>query len=392
MNANYFQRISVSFDYPVLFDRDVFAIGNPLLVETLDRLRENRRHRALCFVDSGVAATHPRIVARISEYAAAHADRMELVLPPRVVPGGETIKNNYRLSMEIVDTILQGGLCRHSFVIAVGGGAVLDAVGFAASIVHRGLRMLRLPTTVLAQNDAGVGVKNAMNLHGGKNTIGTFSPPFAVINDAAFLASLPDAEWRAGISEAFKVAMIKDARFFRDLCRDAAALRARNAAAMEALIERCARLHLDHLRESGDPFELGSARPLDFGHWSAHKLESLSAYRISHGDAVATGIALDSYYAWRRGWLAESDFQAAIRSLRVCGFPLWHPELDERMGDGRLRILQGLDEFREHLGGRLCVTCPDGIGARREDHEVEAGLIEEAVAYLRGISSAVPAA
>lgn len=133
-------------------------------------------------------------------------------------------------------------------------------VGFVTALVHRGLRLVRMPTTVLAQNDAGVGVKNGMNEHGVKNFLGTFAPPFAVVNDAAFLETLPDEHWRGGISEAFKVAIIKDRAFFEFLVRSAPRLRAREANAMEALVKRCAVLHLEHIASSGDPFEIWGRR------------------------------------------------------------------------------------------------------------------------------------
>ncbi|MBU0679472.1 MAG: 3-dehydroquinate synthase [Verrucomicrobia bacterium] len=377
------QRFSVNFDYPVVFTRDVFAPDSPILVDALDRADRGRKHRCLVYVDSEVNRLTPDLQKQITDYFAVHSDHIELAKDPCIMPGGEAAKNDYRLTMEIVDTIMEYKLCRQSFVIAIGGGAVLDAVGFAASLVHRGLRTVRLPTTVLAQNDAGVGVKNGMNLHGGKNTVGTFHPPFAVINDFTFLKTLPDREWIAGISEAYKVALIKDADFFEFLCSNANALRARNDAAMEHLIVRCAELHLEHISTNGDPFELGRARPLDFGHWAAHKLESMSNYRIGHGQAVATGIAIDSFYAMRKGWIRETDFDAIHHGLRESGFELWCDELNRRLGDSRLEILRGLDDFKEHLGGELCVTFPDGVGKKKEVHEVEEGVVENAVAFLR---------
>ncbi len=379
----YEQRFHVAFDYPVIFTRDLFSAGNAVLRDALCRLDEGRRHRALVFVDGGLHAARPGLLQDVLNYFRAHAADIELVKPPHVVPGGEVIKNDYRLTMEIVDTILEYGLCRHSYVIAVGGGAVLDAVGFAASIVHRGLRTVRVPTTTLSQNDGGVGVKNGMNLHGGKNTIGTFHPPFAVLNDFALLDSLPFEHWIGGVSEAFKVAMIKDAAFFRDLCRDAARYRERDITAMERLIEHCAKLHLDHIRENGDPFELGRARPLDFGHWSAHKLESMSGYRISHGEAVATGLGIDSLYAVAQGWLDAADADALIHGLMECGFTLWHPEMERRLGDGTLELLGGLDDFQEHLGGGLCVTFPNGLGRKHEVHEIDREAMARAIAEIQ---------
>ncbi|MFW6133345.1 MAG: 3-dehydroquinate synthase, partial [Planctomycetota bacterium] len=274
-------------------------------------------------------------------------------------------------------------LDRQSFVVAVGGGALLDMVGFAASIVHRGLRLVRVPTTTLGQNDAGIGVKNGMDEHGQKNFVGTFAPPFAVVNDATFLTTLRDRDWIGGAAEAFKVAIIKDAAFFDFLCDRAGALRRRDLPAMEALVRRCALLHLEHIRDGGDPFEFGSARPLDFGHWSAHRLETLSRYRMGHGQAVAVGIALDTMYAARKRLLTEAQAERISAALSACGLPVWCDELGARDADGRLEVLAGLEQFREHLGGRLCVTLPDGIGRRIEVHELDADLLAECVDELR---------
>src|SRR5262249_48180532 len=153
---------------------------------------------------------------------------------------------------------------------------VLDAVGLVAATSHRGIRLIRVPTTVLAQNDSGVGVKNAVNLKGSKNFIGTFAPPFAVLNDLALIGNLPAREKIAGMAEAVKVALIRDAAFFQWLEQNIDALSLFERPAMAYMIRRCAEIHMRQIAEGGDPFESGSARPLDFGHWSAHKLESLT--------------------------------------------------------------------------------------------------------------------
>ncbi len=377
----YIQRIAPAFAYPVLFTRDLFGAGSHALRQSFGDDAAERR--ALVFLDGGLAEAQPDLARRMAACFATVPGLPRLAAEPIVVPGGEAIKNDYRLVMAIVDQILEQRLCRHSFVVAAGGGAVLDAVGFAASIVHRGVRLLRLPSTVLAQNDAGIGVKNGMNLHGGKNTIGTFAPPHAVVNDLDLLDSLPDREWRAGIAEAFKVALIKDADFFEFLCGAASRLKARDAAAMERLVIRCAELHLDHIRDHGDPFEMGSARPLDFGHWAAHKLECMSGYRIGHGQAVAAGMALDAIYAEGRGWIAPALLDRFLGALEDCGLPLWYDELDRRLGDGRHQVLLGIEEFREHLGGRLCVTFPAGAGRRREEDAVDLGAMAASLDRLR---------
>ena len=377
------ESLTVSFSYPVVFTRDLFDADNPVLAEELTRPGGPRPHRAAVYVDANVAASHPGLAGRIAAYFATRPGEIELAAAPRLVPGGEPVKSDMGLLRELMHELTRSGLCRHSYVIAVGGGAVLDAIGFAAALVHRGLRLVRVPTTVLAQNDAGVGVKNGLNTDGGKNTVGTFAPPFAVLNDFSFLATLRDEDWIGGAAEAFKVAIIKDAEFFRFLCGHARALRARDAAAMERLIVRCAELHLDHIRTNGDPFELGAARPLDFGHWAAHKLEGMSDYRIRHGQAVAAGVALDACYARRQGWIAGPEYGAIRAGLAGCGLPLWHDEMARRAPNGALELLQGLQSFREHLGGELCITFPRGIGDRMEVHEIDAPRMEACVEELR---------
>lgn len=385
MSANriYRQKLSVAFDFPVVFTRDAFRPSNTALLKAMTRLGERRVHRAAIFIDAGVARGHPTLAREVTGYFRAHATRLKLVAPPQLVPGGETAKNDLARVAAIMRRLLQWRLCRHSFVIVIGGGAVLDTVGFAASLVHRGLRLIRFPTTVLAQDDSGVGVKTAVNFADGKNLVGTFAPPFAVINDEAFLDTLSDADWRGGVAEAFKVAIIKDAVFFRWLCRNAARLRRRDPAAMRRLIRRSAELHLDHIRTSGDPFEFGQARPLDFGHWSAHKLEALSRYRVGHGQAVAIGLALDACYAARKGWLREADCLAIHRGLGECGFTLWHPLLERKTVDGKLEVLGGLRDFQEHLGGELFITFPKGIGRKFEVQEIDAKLVAACVRGLK---------
>lgn len=382
------QTFSVPFHYPVHFGRDVFRPDNPLLAGVCAQRDEAAPHKALVFMDGGLAQADPALVDKVETFFSHVRATLELVKPVHVVTGGEAVKNDYRLIMEMVDTILEYRLCRHSYVMVVGGGAVLDAVGFAASLVHRGLRTIRIPTTTLAQNDAGVGVKTGMNLHGGKNTIGTFHPPFAVINDVTLLDTLPDEHWIAGVAEAFKVALIKDAEFFHALCTDAKRFRARDASAQERMIAHTAQLHLEHIRRNGDPFEMGRARPLDFGHWSAHKLEAMSRYRIGHGAAVAVGLAIDATYAVRQGWLEEADRTALLRGLVDTGFPLWYPELGRRLGDGTLEVLSGLADFQEHLGGALCVTFPDGVGAKREVHVIDRSCMEACILSLAAVECA----
>jgi 3-dehydroquinate synthase len=381
MNTSLEQRINVPFGFPVVFTDHVFSPDNAALHSVLHRLDEPGgadEPRAMVYIDANAEAG-----SSIAAAAEAWCKRwnVELVGEPHVVAGGEAVKNDWGGVERMMREMIEARLDRHAFVIIVGGGALLDAVGFAAALVHRGLRVIRIPTTTLAQCDGGVGVKNGVNFAGVKNGVGTFAPPFGVVNDFQLLQTLDDRDWRAGVAEAVKVAILRDAKFFDFLCENAKVFRERQAGPMRHLLQRCAELHIEHIRTGGDPFEMGRARPLDFGHWSAHKLELLSEFRVSHGDAVAAGIALDCAYAVKHGWLAAEDFRRAYRALRESGFSLWHEEM-ENAG-----LLDGLREFQEHLGGQLCVTFPDGIGNRREESEVNPVDVREALDVLRELKA-----
>lgn len=371
------ERFTVSYAYPVHFTRRVFAQDNALLASVLGGRAGASPLRVLMVVDAGVSGATPGLMRQIDAYFNARAQRITLADKPLIVPGGENAKNGWGNVREIMTRAGRARLDRHSVIAAVGGGSVLDMAGFAASLIHRGVRFVRLPTTALAQNDAGVGVKNGMNEGGAKNFIGTFAPPFAVINDFAFLKTLPQGDWISGVAEAFKVAIIADKPFFNTLCALAPKLKKRNQAAMEQVVYRTAQLHLRHIATSGDPFESGSARPLDFGHWAAHRLEVMSGFTLTHGQAVAIGIALDSTYALFKRMIPEDEHAAILSGLADCGLPIYSPLLE------RPELLDGLEQFREHLGGRLCVTLPAPLGAKREVHKMDTRLIRQAIARLR---------
>lgn len=384
------QRVRAQWYYPVHFTTGLLGLGNPLLRDALAGQRGPAR--ALFVLDGGMLEHHPDLPARLAAYAEVHHEALELAAPPLVLPGGETVKRENDHVQRVLAAVDAAAIDRHSFVVAVGGGALLDAVGFAAATAHRGVRLVRVPTTVLSQNDSAVGVKNGVNLFGKKNFLGSFAPPFAVLNDLEFLPTLEDRDWLGGTSEAIKVALIKDRAFFESLERDAGALRTRDLGAMARLVHRCAELHLEHIA-GGDPFEMGSARPLDFGHWAAHKLESLTDHRLRHGEAVAIGIALDATYSMLSGLLDEPGWRRVVSLLQALGLPLHAPELEAHLGDPDhpRSLLRGLEEFREHLGGRLTVTLLEGIGRGVERHVMNDELVRRSVATLATLERARPA-
>ena len=367
------QSFSVPFRYPVVFTENLFAVSQTLFV---DIFPEGQLARVFFVLDSGVAACHPELISQIKTYVTAYPSRLALVAEPMVVAGGEACKNDPKAYQQVVEATHLHGIDRHSYIAAIGGGAVLDMVGFAAAISHRGIRLIRIPTTVLSQNDSAVGVKNSINAFGKKNYLGTFTPPFAVLNDFNFLESLEDRDWRSGISEAVKVALIKDLEFFEWLEKAAAALASREMEPMKTHIIRSAQHHMDHIA-GVDPFEFGSSRPLDFGHWAAHKLEKLSDFRIRHGEAVAIGIALDSAYSFLQGRIGEGDLIRIFNLFHNLGLSLYAPELQEEA------LFQGLKEFQEHLGGKLTVMLLDALGTGVEVHEMDSNLIVKALHLLQ---------
>ena len=384
MHTTIEQEFTVKFRYGVYFTQNLFAADNQLLTDILSQnhTSSGAPAKVLFVVDSGVANANPELLLKVNQYAAYNSQSINLVAEPLLIPGGEECKNNPIYLQQILQAVNEFGVCRHSYLVAIGGGAILDLAGFAATIAHRGIRHIRIPTTVLSQNDSGVGVKNSVNAFGKKNFIGTFAPPVAVINDSDFLLTLEDRDWRAGISEAVKVALIKDAAFYQSIKEDALKLANRDMEAMQRLIHRCAELHVQHIG-GADPFETGSSRPLDFGHWAAHKLEQLSNYNLRHGEAVAIGIALDVTYSYLTGMISQQECDHILSLLQTLGFELFTPELlDQQDPFSQLSIIKGLREFQEHLGGQLTIMLLNKIGEGQEVHHMDELLILKAIQQL----------
>ena len=378
--------ISVNYRHQLHFTDRVFARDNPVLASVLVGAQSQpatARVKVLLVLEEALATARPELTPEIEAYFGAHPQRLQLVCPPVQVKGGEVVKNEWSRVVEILELIHRHHIDRHNYVAVVGGGALLDMVGLAAATAHRGVRLIRIPTTTLAQDDSGVGVKNGVNAFGKKNFIGTFAPPFAVINDFDLLASLSDRDKRAGYIEAVKVACIRDSEFFVRLEQDALALAAFEPEPMKHLIRRSAELHLNHIANGGDPFEMGSARPLDFGHWAAHKLEQMSGYRLRHGEAVAIGIALDVLYSVQQGLLAGPAAERILSLLERLGFTLFDIELESVSASGELGVLEGLEEFREHLGGELTITLLSDIGRGLEVHSMDIDHVRQALQDLK---------
>lgn len=377
-----YQTIEVKYRFPVSFTSGLFEIENPVFRDTLVGRDNNKTHRLVCIVDDGVAETCTSLIRNIQTYIDTNRKNLSLARSPIVVPGGETIKNDQELREHLHQVIVDAKLDRHSYVVGIGGGALLDAVGFVAATAHRGIRHIRVPTTVLAQGDSAASVKNGVNRYGKKNYLGTFSPPHAVINDYNFIAALPDRDKVSGMAEAIKVALVKDRFFFDWLEKHHAKLARFDADAMQYMIRRCTELHMSEIMRHGDPFENGHARPLAFGHWAAHRLETLTNFTLKHGEAVAIGMAIDARYSVLSNHLAPGGDERLCRLLENLGFSLWNDALLDNNSSGERGILQGINDFNEQIGGELSITLLADIGEGLAVDSIDVDRVLSAIDWL----------
>lgn len=362
----------------------------------------------VAFIDSGVAQRWPNLARQLMDAfaslqgarvasasthanAATHqslqdgANTVQSCVPVlahvEIIPGGEACKDGLQYAQRVAQLCFDHGVNRHGAVIAIGGGAVLDAVGFGAAMAHRGVRMVRVPTTTLAQDDSAMGVKCGVNMFGQKNALGCFAAPWAILCDEKFLSTLPLEHWLGGFSEVVKIALLKDAPLFEQLEACATSITARDMKVASPILRRSAWLHREHILSGGDPFEVGSARPLDHGHWSAHRLEVLSHFAIAHGQAVGIGIALDACLAVEMNLLHASVAPRIIRLLQSLQLPVWHPLLESSQ-----ELFAGLEQFRQHLGGNFAIPLVVAIGACREVTRISAQDLRQAISNLRTLA------
>jgi len=373
--------LDVNFSVPqqlrLRFTRDCFGSDWQNLLPLFPT--DNSKARMQWWIDESVANAQPDLIPNIHRQLRQHDSQLELVSDIHVIPGGEQIKNDPSQVEHIFSMIERDGLDRRSYILVVGGGAVLDAVGYAAGISHRGIRLVRFPTTTLAQADSGVGVKNAINAFGKKNWKGTFAVPWGVVNDQGLLSKLPDRDFRAGFSESVKVSLLKSPSAFRFLCQHAKDIAARDWTAVMPAIRSSVLMHLHHITHGGDPFEMQEARPLDFGHWSAHKLEQITQYQLRHGEAVSIGVALDTLYSHLMFGFDRQDALNAVEALIDLHLPIYDAALESTA------VFEGLEEFRQHLGGRLTLTMLKGVGNVHTVHHVDRQKMEQAIQWLEKI-------
>lgn len=375
------QKFTIQFKYTTIFTKDVFSLKNNTLYLLLKK-NKTQPVKVIFIIDDNVVKKTKNIVNTIILYCNKHKETIRLQKDPIVLMAGESIKNSKTSIPDIYRHINVNEICRQSYVIAIGGGSLLDAVGFAAATAHRGVRLIRIPTTTLSQNDSGVGVKNGVNYYNKKNFIGSFYPPIAVINDYSFLKTLQIKDWLSGLPEALKVSLIKTKRFFFYISKKTQDILNRKISATNEIDYLCAKLHIEHIGLYGDPFEMHSSRPLDFGHWSAHKLETATKNKITHGHAVAIGIAIDCTYSFITNLLTEKEWKEILFVLLNLNFNIYNKKLTTKKG---YMLTQGLTEFKEHLGGILTITLLRTIGKGISVNKMDTTTIKKTILLLKKI-------
>ncbi|MGH7670398.1 MAG: 3-dehydroquinate synthase [Gemmatimonadaceae bacterium] len=306
-----------------------------------------RAHRYAIVTDSNVG---PLYAGRVMAALAG------LTAQVFTIPAGETHKTRDTWAT-ITDAMLDAGFGRDSAILALGGGVVGDLAGFVAATFMRGIPFVQIPTSLLAMLDASIGGKTGVDTPSGKNLVGAFHQPLAVIIDPAVLATLPRHQFRAGLSEALKHGVVADAAHFDAVARLAAEHRDRvpDLPAVSALIERS--LEIKSSVVTADTHEEGRRKTLNFGHTLGHAIEHLSGYRLLHGEAVAIGMCLESALAERAG-VAAAGTAARIRSAcEGAGLPT------ERPADlAAEAILEATHGDKKGRRGRAEYALPLGIG------------------------------
>lgn len=307
-----------------------------------------RRGKVFAVSETGVWALHGNTLA------GALAD-----VPHEVVflPGGEEQKRLAPLE-EAANRMVALGADRSSLVIAFGGGVVTDMAGFLASIFMRGIPVLQVPTTLLAQVDAGVGGKTGVNLACGKNLIGTFHQPLAVLIDPAVLATLPEREYRAGLFEIVKAGIIRDPALFDFLATRSRGVLAREPSAVDRIIADSVRMKAEVV--SADEREGDLRRILNFGHTFGHALEAETRYaRFLHGEAVAFGMRAAIHLARACGFVSPDDARRMLDAIALYG-PI--PPLD---GISAANLAARLASDKKTVQGKVHFVLPEAVGRVR---------------------------
>ena len=309
---------------------------------------------------AGLTAARDILLISNTVVAPLYAAAVHDALPGRriveaILPDGEQHKSLDTVS-RVLDALVANRFSRDACVLALGGGVVGDMAGFAAACYQRGIDFVQIPTTLLAQVDSSVGGKTGVNHAGGKNLIGAFHQPVAVLADTDTLATLPNRELRAGLAEVIKYGLIVDAAFFTWLEQNISALLAREPAALSYAIRRCCEIKADIVRR--DERETGDRALLNLGHTFGHAIEAATGYRSwLHGEAVGAGMHMAAVMSQHAGWISAGDLQRTRALLLRAGLPLAAREV---RGDAALALMR-LD--KKVKAGQMRLVLLRGIGS-----------------------------
>lgn len=284
------------------------------------------------------------------------------------LPGGEGSKSKETLFF-LLEEMTKASLNKDSLVIAVGGGTITDLVGFAASIYHRGLPLIFIPTTLLGMVDAAIGGKNGINFLGLKNQIGTLFHPLATINDMSFLQTLDDKSLKEGLSEVIKYGIIQDKELFTFLDENMEKILAKDPLTLRFIVERSIENKLHVVKRSED--EPAYRDILNFGHTFAHAIEGVSQNKISHGEAVAIGMGLAMKVSERLQWCTSMDVLKVFRLLERAKLNLLLPNFDEE------QILTFLEKDKKGTLGKINLILSKGIGYVAKANDVSRELLKD---------------
>ncbi len=378
------QNFKIQYNFKILFTKNLFYLKNKILYYYIFKKKVEKNKKIIIFIDKNIVKSNKEIIKKIKTYFMFYKKSIKLKINIIIIKGGEDIKNKKKKIENVYKQINTHTICRHSYIIAIGGGAILDTIGFIAATTHRGINLIRIPTTTLAQNDSGVGVKNGINYFKKKNFIGTFTTPCVVINDYTYLKTLENKDLIGGLSEAIKVSLIKNKHFFNYINKSIKNILNKNIRNITNINYFCAYLHSHHIGKNNDPFEKFSSRPLDFGHWAAHKIEIMTKNKLTHGQAVAIGIAIDCTYSFLINILDKNNWKKIIETILSLKFNIYNKSLNIIKNTNNSFIL-GLSEFKEHLGGQLTISLLRTIGKEIIVNNINIKKLFKAIKILKKI-------
>ena len=366
------RRKKVEQAYPIRIAEDAFAEDRADVAELLKAATGAESPRVALVADANVVQRTEGLGRKIGRCFQAHG--ITLAATPVVVPGGEKAKaDGFQSAMAVANSLLDAKVGAGDAVIALGGGTVLDLAGWAASQVRGGIRVVRIPTTVAAMFDGAFATTAAVDGAAVKDAFRVRSEPAAVVVDPLFANTVLDGVWCAGFGEAVRYAAVCDAPLMKRIAKRAAAIKARDPAALRDTLEECA------ASRAGAPYA-------PFALWCAARLEALSGYKLPHGYAVAISICVDCAYAVKKGYMKEDDQELVCRTLADCG-ALDGLQHSHHLLAGSDRLLNGLDSWRLFTGS-YAIPLPGALGKsvvdELPDRKAYAEVIANFLAASRG--------